>query len=220
MPNNGAIASTMDGINTKSITIPSGYTSGGTVSLDDTIDNEVDEQTDLIAQITSALEGKAGGRSEPELQDKTVTPTTSEQVITADNGYDGLNEVTVEAIPSTYVKPTATKGATTYTPTTSNQTIAAGTYCSGAQTIKGDANLKAENIASGVSIFGVNGTHSGSGGSIETCTVTVGISEISGPSPNGVLTYNYLDKNCTYQSISFDSGREEINIEVVKNSII
>lgn len=63
MPNNGAIAQTMDGITTKSITIPSGYTSGGSVSLDNTIDNEVDEQTDLIAQIKSAVDGlpEAGG---------------------------------------------------------------------------------------------------------------------------------------------------------------
>lgn len=53
-----------------------------------------------------------------------------------------------------------TKAATTYTPTTSNQTIAAGTYCSGAQTIKGDANLVASNIKKGVTIFGVTGTAS------------------------------------------------------------
>lgn len=58
MPNNGAITSTMDGINTKSITVPSGYTSGGTVSLDNTIDNEVSTQADLISQIATALESK------------------------------------------------------------------------------------------------------------------------------------------------------------------
>ena len=60
MPDNGAISSTIDGINTKSINIPSGYTSGGTVSLTDDIDNEVDTQADLIAQIQSALEWKGG----------------------------------------------------------------------------------------------------------------------------------------------------------------
>lgn len=35
---------------------------------------------------------------EPALQDKTVTPTTSQQVITPDSGYYGLDEVTVEAV--------------------------------------------------------------------------------------------------------------------------
>lgn len=51
-----------------------------------------------------------------------------------------------------------TKGATTYTPGTSNQTIATGTYLTGAQTIIGDANLVASNIKSGVSIFNVAGS--------------------------------------------------------------
>ncbi len=52
----------------------------------------------------------------------------------------------------------ASKGAQTYTPGTSNQTIAAGQYLSGAQTIAGDADLVAGNIKSGVNIFGVLGT--------------------------------------------------------------
>lgn len=51
-----------------------------------------------------------------------------------------------------------TKGATTYTPTTSDQSIASGTYLTGAQTIKGDSNLQAQYISSSVSIFGVQGT--------------------------------------------------------------
>lgn len=57
-----------------------------------------------------------------------------------------------------------TKSATTFTPTTTNQTINAGQYLTGAQTIQGDANLIPANIASGVSIFGVTGTHQGGGG--------------------------------------------------------
>ena len=53
----------------------------------------------------------------------------------------------------------ASLAAKTYTPGTSNQTIAAGKYLSGAQTIAGDADLKAANIKSGVELFGVTGTY-------------------------------------------------------------
>lgn len=59
-------------------------------------------------------------------------------------------------------KQLTTKAATTWTPTTSNQTISSGTYLTGTQTIKGDSNLKAANIKSGTSIFGVTGTYKSS----------------------------------------------------------
>lgn len=49
------------------------------------------------------------------------------------------------------------KAAATYTPAAVDQTIEAGQYLSGAQTVRGDANLKAENIKQGASIFGVAG---------------------------------------------------------------
>lgn len=67
-----------------------------------------------------------------------------------------------------------TQAAQTITPGTINQTIAAGKYLTGAQTIAGDSNLVAENIAEGVTIFGVTGTHSG--GSSGTITVDLGLS--------------------------------------------
>lgn len=107
-----------------------------------------------------------GGASGAVLQSKTVSPSESAQTIKADNGYDGLSQVTVNAVSRTYVGSGVTKkSAATYTPSTSNQTIAASQYLSGAQTIKGDANLVAGNIKSGVSIFGVTGTYAGGGSS-------------------------------------------------------
>ena len=92
--------------------------------------------------------------SQPSLQSKTVSPSTTAQTITPDSGYDGLSQVVVNAI-------SPTKGAQTYTPTTTDQTISSGRWLTGAQTIKGDANLVASNIKSGVSIFCVSGSYSG-----------------------------------------------------------
>ena len=129
-----------------------------------------------------------GGASGAVLQSKTVSPSESAQKIKADNGYDGLSQVTVNAVSRTYVGSGVTKkSAATYTPSTSNQTIAASQYLSGAQTIKGDANLVAGNIKSGVSIFGVTGTYAGGGSS-------------GGSGNNNVEAYAITDTN---PSVSF-----------------
>lgn len=94
-------------------------------------------------------------------QTKSVTPSESAQTVTPDSGKV-LSSVSVGAIPSNYVGTGVTrKAAATYTPTTTDQTIAASQYLTGAQTVKGDANLVAANIKEGVSIFGVQGSHSG-----------------------------------------------------------
>lgn len=93
------------------------------------------------------------------LQSRTISPSTVKQTITPQSGYNGLSQVVVNAI-------SPTKAAQTYIPRTTNQTIASGRWLTGTQTIKGDANLVASNIANGVSIFGVTGTYTGSGGGI------------------------------------------------------
>ena len=67
-----------------------------------------------------------------------------------------------------------TKSARTYTPGTSDQTIAAGQYLGGTQTIKGDANLTSVNIKKGVSIFGVTGAMESTFQATLTVTVDVG----------------------------------------------
>ena len=82
MPNNGAINTTIDGVNTKSVTIAAGYTSGGTVALDDTIDDEVDVQAGLIAQImekanTLPNAGGGGGMSTAQFTVRLVNVSSS-----------------------------------------------------------------------------------------------------------------------------------------------
>ncbi len=77
---------------------------------------------------------------------------------TLDNGDKMLAGVTGYGNGVKYTGSISSKAAQTYTPTTSDQTITAGQYLAGAQIVKGDANLQAGNIASGVTIFGVTGS--------------------------------------------------------------
>lgn len=68
-----------------------------------------------------------------------------------------------------------TQGAKTVTPGTAAQTaVASGRYTTGDVDVAGDANLVPENIAEGVSIFGVTGTHSG-GTQLESVSLSVNI---------------------------------------------
>lgn len=103
------------------------------------------------------------GGGTPTLQNKTVSPTTSQQSVTADYGYDGLGTVTVNAIQ------TETKTAT---PSTSQQTINAtsGRYMTSvtvsAVTSAIDSDITAGNIKSGVNILGVTGTYTGGGATL------------------------------------------------------
>lgn len=98
------------------------------------------------------------------LQNKIVVPSESQIEITADADYYALDGVTVEAIPNTYVGSAVNKvDETTYVPTTEDIVINKDQFLAGDQTIKGDANLLAENIAKDVVLFGVTGTHEGGG---------------------------------------------------------
>lgn len=79
-----------------------------------------------------------------------VTPNvTTAGYIT--NGTAGNASVSLSA-------SVTTKGATTYTPGTSDQTIASGTYFTANSTVKGDSNLVSANIIAGKSIFNVQGS--------------------------------------------------------------
>lgn len=107
-----------------------------------------------------------------------------------------------------------TQGAKTITPTTTNQTaVASGRYTTGDVVVSGDANLVPENIAEGVSIFGITGTHSGGGGS---ATVTL-IGQYYGilETPN----YGFLavDPNGSVQKHYVNQG-QTIVFEVMQNS--
>ena len=100
--NRGEIAVTLDTV-TKSKTIDSGYYKGGSVSIvtqEKTATANGDITPDagkVLSKVTVNVISEA-----PILQEKSVTPTKSEQEITKDEGYDGLSKVTVGAIPAAY----------------------------------------------------------------------------------------------------------------------
>ena len=82
---------------------------------------------------------------------KTVSVTPSVTAGYVASGTAGNSSVSLTA-------SVTTKAAATITPGTSNQTIASGTYLTGAQTILGDSNLQSQYIKSGISVFGVQGS--------------------------------------------------------------
>ena len=154
------------------------------------------------AQTISAIPSTYVGSGVPTQGAKTVTPSTSIQTAVSSGTYVTGN-IKVAAMPTGVLSTPAintntgvvtagvstagylgtgatktlqlnTKSAATIIPSTTNQIIAAGQYLTGIQTIKGDANLVAANIASGVSIFGVTGTHS----SIDTSDATATAADI------------------------------------------
>lgn len=109
MPNRGAATGT---ISTKagSYTIQNGYHDGsGTVSISST------EQAKIIAGniksgvVILGVTGDYSGEGAT-AQAKIATPSTSQQVILPDSGYDYLSQVTVNAIP--YVETANTHGTT------------------------------------------------------------------------------------------------------------
>ena len=110
----------------------------------------------------------AGGSATPAatISGTSATLSTGTNTLTLSKTVSNTPQVTAGYIGSgtagnSSVSLTAsvtTKAAATITPGTSDQTIASGTYLTGAQTISGDADLVASNIKSGVTIFGVAGS--------------------------------------------------------------
>lgn len=113
MANNGAVTGT---ISSKAgvYTVPQGYHDGsGKVSISST------EQAKLIPTnirdgvTILGVEGTMSGTEGAVPQSKTVTPSTEEQVVLPDDGYNYLSQVTVAAIP--YVESDNAAGGKTVT---------------------------------------------------------------------------------------------------------
>ena len=119
--------------------------------------------SDIIEGKTAYANGEKVTGTIPTVEQATPSISVTESGLisvftTQDSGY-------VRGGTKTTTKRLTTQEAQTITPGTATKTIESGRYLTGTQTIKGDANLVAGNIKSGVSIFGVAGTYDGGGGS-------------------------------------------------------
>lgn len=151
------------------------------------IDQNIQSQN--IKQGISILGVQGSYAPTPNLQNKTVTPTTSQQVISADQQYDGLDEVTVDAVTSSIdsniqqgnikqgisilgVVGTYTGGGSNYeqksvTPDFSNGDVTvtpdSGYDALASVIIQKDSDLTPQNVKNGVEINGIVGTYTGAG---------------------------------------------------------
>ena len=113
MINNGSVTGTISTVS-QEYTVPQGFHDGsGKVSISTV------EQAKIIAEnirqgvTILGVEGTMSGQEDVSAQAKTVTPTTTQQIITPDTGYNYLSQVTVNAIP--YVETDNAAGGKTVT---------------------------------------------------------------------------------------------------------
>lgn len=99
MPDNDSVSGTINNKDTP-YTVPMGYHDGsGTVGIDPTEKSKL--VPDNIRQGITILgvEGAMSGTEDVKAQAKTATPSKEQQIITPDEGYNYLSQVTVEKIP-------------------------------------------------------------------------------------------------------------------------
>lgn len=149
--NRGAVSATVQEGDT--YTIPAGYHNGsGTVS------------------------GVSGGGNYT-LQSKSVTPTKSQQSVTADSGYYGLSGVTVAAIPEAYQDVSSVTAAAADVLANKTFVEADGTVTAGTMTNNGAVSKTLDATTSNQSYTVPAGYHNGSGTvsiTLETKSATPG----------------------------------------------
>lgn len=113
MPNRGAIAETITAVG-QVVNPAQGYHDGsGTVQIAATEKAKIIASNIRQGVTILGVEGTMSGTEDVTAQSKTVTPTTSQQTITPDTGYNYLSQVVVNAI--SYVETDNSAGGVTVT---------------------------------------------------------------------------------------------------------
>jgi len=185
MVDNGAVSASINAGG--SYTIPAGYHNGsGKIT-----GNSLASQTDGTATASQILTGQTAYVDGVKVTGTMANQGTKTPSLNAGGSYtipagyhNGSGKITANSLASqtdatataaqilsgqtAWVKGTkltgsmTSRGAVTITPSTSNQTIAAG-YHNGSGYVVGDSDLVAGNIKKGINIFGVAGTYEGAG---------------------------------------------------------
>lgn len=164
-------------------------------------------------QLTYAIDNGGGGGGN--YQTKTVTPSTSQQTVTADTGYDALSQVTVNAMPTgTAGTPTATKGTVSnhsisVTPSVTNTTG----YITGSTKTGTAVTVTASELVSGNLPITENGNNINV---VNYATVSVDVSSSGGSSyvlhsSNLEISANVTSTSATILSDSLSCDSSVIN---------
>lgn len=164
--------------------------------------------SDLQAILDTINALPEAGSGEPTLQDKTVTPTTSQQTVIADEGYDGLDTVTVNAIPSNYI-------------TTDDATASAGdilngktAYVDGKKITGNIATKTSSNLTASDATVTVPAGYYASNATKSVSTATQATPSISIDS-NGKITAS-ATQNAGYVSAGTKSGTKQMTTQAAK----
>ncbi len=99
MPNNGAVAGVISEKD-EEYSVPMGFHDGsGKVGLDETEKSKLTPDNIRQGITILGVEGNMSGTEDVKAQSKEATPKKTQQVITPDEGYNYLSQVTVLAIP-------------------------------------------------------------------------------------------------------------------------